>query len=448
MISQKYYQKYVEMKSHKKEAQKNQMRLDPFGKKASQYINTKEGYIFIAVGAIRSGKTIASIVKFINYVKNSKGYDFAICGKTLKALNRNVIRPMLRILDTYHIAYDYKKHENEIHLTQWNKILVLYGIEKKGADEPIRGSTYSGAYLDEVTVMDEAGVFMMISRNSTPGAQIFMTCNPGNPNNFVYKNWIKGKENSTRFKQFKFVLEDNHTLTQEYIDNIKATYSPDSVFYKRNILGEWVTGQGAIFESFNEDNIYDIQRELEYYDFLEIGSDYGTNTTTCYTLEGIKVFDDHIECDVIAEKGFDATKEGYTQTDVERADDIIEFQDEFDLARFNVFYCSHDANSLKAELERRRASGELKMTVDSFKPDTLECIQEMNSMIYRNTLRVHRDCVNTISQIQSYEWDSNAAKRGVEKPVKVDDHYIDSMRAPIMTHLYDNESLGGFISLR
>lgn len=445
-MNKNYLNKYQELQTRRNKARKETMPLDPFGRVAHQYIQESNAFINIAVGSIRSGKTIATIVRFLRYIKQSKYTDFAMAGKTLRALKKNVVRPMLRIMNYYHIPYEYKKQENEIHLTSWGKIIVLYGIEKKGSDEPIKGSTYAGAFLDEVTVMDVEGVRMMISRNSLGNpACIFMTCNPGNPNNFISTDYVHNTEQqeSGRCKVFKFLLEDNPSLSAEYVETIKALYPRDSVFYKRNILGEWVSGQGAIYDGFTDENILDPNTiNIEDYQWIHFGSDYGVSTTTGYTVIGKTRDGEYHQIDELV---FDAKKRGYTQTDSQRADDIITLQDKYNLTSSSTFYVSHDATSLYAELETRKHNGELRVSLDKFKPDTLECISIINSLFHLNKFKICSTCKVTIKQVQGYEWDSRAAENGEDEPVKKDDHMPDAFRAPIVTDIKGHHLLGGVV---
>ena len=173
------------------------------------------------------------------------------------------------------------------------------------------------------------------------------------------------------------------------------------------------------------------------------------STTTCYVVIGIKIHNSPEEgtyttYTAIAEYGYDATKEVSTQTDAERVDDIVALQDEWRFDVDTIFYCSHDAESLKAALQK---DNRIKMTIKTFKPDTLECIQTISSLFYQNRLLIHEGCNELINQIYGYEWDSKAASKGEDKPVKKDDHYIDAMRGPIMNNLFDGDSIGGFIDL-
>lgn len=444
------YHPYFKQLIHTREAKQNTQpfQLQPFGDKSIHYLQHSNNYINIAVGAIRSSKTITTIIRFLSFIGHSPHTVFAVAGVTMGALKRNVVTPLLQILDLLHVDYEYHKFDGEIILQNPHKVLTLFGLDKLGSDEKIKGFTCAGSLLDEVTIMNQEAVYMLISRNSLSGAKIFMTCNPGNPNNFINEDYVSNKElhdNGTVLVE-NFTLEDNPSLDPEYIQYLKNLYPPDSVFYKRNILGEWVSGRGIIFDSFTDDNIFTGEVDLEGYDYLEISSDYGTSTTTCYTLVGVKCHSDYNQFDVISEMGYDATKEVGSQTDVERVDDIVQLQDKYNLGEDNVFYCSHDAGSLMAALLK---DDRVRMSVESFMPDTLECINVMSSLFFKNHLRVHESCVETIKQIKGYEWDSKASLRGEDKPVKRDDHYVDSMRGVIMNHLFDMESelLGGLVYL-
>ena len=412
---------------------------------AIDYIQHSDAFLNIAVGSIRSGKTITCILKFLAFIGESPHTHFAIAGKTINTLKRNVVEPLTQMLNYMEIDYTYLHSNNEIIIG--SNIITLFGIEKEGADTKIQGFTCGGSLIDEATVIPESGFRMLLSRNSLDNAQIFCTCNPTNPQHYIYTNYVANKElqKTGKCKVFNFLLEDNPHLSREYIENLKAMYPRESVFYKRYILNQWVSGQGIIFDKFTDDNIYTRQRPLDEYDYIEVGSDYGTSTTSCYSLIGVKEFDDHTEYDLICERGYDATREASSQTDVERVEDIYQLQEDYELGEETIFYCSHDAGSLRAALEK---DNRIRMSISTYMPDTLECIQVMSSLFYNNHLRVHADCTETINQIRGYEWDSKSAQRGEDRPVKKDDHYIDSIRAPIMNHLYDETSIGAVVDFR
>lgn len=444
----RYWKEYLELYDTST-LDEEPMKLDPFGRVASNYISEQDAFINLAVGSIRSGKTVAAIVAFLRFIHDSVHTYFAMAGKTLKALERNVVRPMKGIMRYLGIQYYHHKKDGEIDLFNMGdckKTIVLYSIEKKGSDEVIKGSTYGGALLDEVTVMDMEGLDMMISRNSLKGARIFMTCNPANPNNKINQEYVLDEELQKMgyVKVTNFLLEDNLSLTPEYIQRVKKIYPEDSVFYKRNILGLWASGQGLIYTGFTDKNIYHEDKPLDYYDYLEIGSDYGSSSTTCWILGGIKEFEDHNEYDLIAEGGYNAKREGMGVTDYEITEMIYDMQEEYHLTAENIFYPSHDASSLEIELRKNK---KIELSVEKFTPDVLKSIEQINSLFHVGYLHVHSRCSELINCIHGYEWDPRAARNGEDKPLKVDDHYCDAMRAPIMNHLWEDNAVGFLLGL-
>lgn len=415
---------------------------------ARNFLENSTAFINIAVGSIRSGKTITVLMRFIQFICSSKEDLFAMAGRSINTIDHNVVTPFCKMLNTLGVAYNYNKFNQEITLFFRNgsKKIILYGIEKEGAEARIQGVTLGGTMIDEMTVLAQKGVEMLISRNSTPDAMIFVTCNPTNPQSFVYTNYVNNQKaiKEGRFKIFNFLLEDNLNLTKEYIENIKASYSRGSVFYKRYLLNQWVSGQGMIFDSFSDKNILHEEINTDDYYQLGIGSDYGVSTTSCYSLIGIKQAESGKEYHLIDERYYNAEKEGMSQTDTQRVEDILRLQSDYNLHKNVIFWCSHDAGSLRAALEK---DNRIQMSIDTFKPDTLDCIQRLSKLINDNKLMIHESCTETIKQIQGYEWDMKAAARGMDKPVKKDDHLVDSMRAPIMHDITGKHVISGIIRL-
>ena len=408
-----------------------------WSKKTLEYLRDSNAFLNISVGAIRSSKTISSLARWQMFLGETDHTKFSMIGVTMGALVRNVIEPFMSMLELEGVPYDYKPAKQKLYVD--DRSIALFGLDKTNAEKKIQGYSSAGTFIDELTTIPQESFEMALTRNSDTGAMIFATCNPANPNHYVYQDYIlKEKVKQGSVKVFKFNIEDNVNLTPEYIHHLKQLYPKDSLFYKRYILGQWVSGRGAIYDKFDDNNIYKNQLPLNEYDYIEIGSDYGTSTTTCYEIIGIKEYKDHTRYDVIREYGYDAKQEGVTQTDAERVEDIYHLQEEYHLGKDNVFYVSHDAASLLSALQKDER---IQMTLDTFTPNTLECIQEISSLFYQNYLRIHESCTETIKQIRGYEWDMKAAQNGVDKPIKKDDHYPDALRAPIINHLYEEDNV-------
>ena len=65
-------------------------RLKPLSPKARASIKA-DGWMTVWEGAIRSGKTVASLIAFLAYIERSKEKRFIMSGKTYTSLVRNTI---------------------------------------------------------------------------------------------------------------------------------------------------------------------------------------------------------------------------------------------------------------------------------------------------------------------------------------------------------------------
>lgn len=140
----------------------------------------------IADGAIRSGKTIAMIIGFLTWSQEMfSGQSFILAGKTMGALKKNVVRPMLQILEAWGWPYEYIRSGTDARLEIGSNTYYLYGANTEASQDALQGLTAAGAYADEAALFPQNFIDQMIGRCSVPGAKIWMNCNPGNPHNYI-----------------------------------------------------------------------------------------------------------------------------------------------------------------------------------------------------------------------------------------------------------------------
>lgn len=81
----------------------------------------------IADGAVRSGKTIAMAPSFVMWaMENFDECDFAICGKTIGSLNRNVINTLKKQLYSLKYRYEHKRSDNVLIVSKNGKTNYFY----------------------------------------------------------------------------------------------------------------------------------------------------------------------------------------------------------------------------------------------------------------------------------------------------------------------------------
>lgn len=210
--------------------------------------------IVIADGAIRSGKTIAMIIGFLTWSQTMfSGESFIIAGKTMGALKKNVVRPMLQIMEAWGWSYTYIRSGTDARIEIGSNTYYLYGANTEASQDALQGLTAAGAYADEAALFPQNFIDQMIGRCSVEGAKIWMNCNPESPHNYINEEFILKRKLKNVYR-LHFTMDDNYALSPKVKERYKKMWSVGSVFYKRFILGLWVAAEGLIYQQF-ADNV-------------------------------------------------------------------------------------------------------------------------------------------------------------------------------------------------
>ena len=377
-------------------------------------VKDKDG--IICDGAVRSGKTLSVAISFVNWaMANFNSQIFGFCGKTIPAFKRNVWIWLNIVLLVLGYKIEEKRAENLIIISKNGKTNYFYIFS--GNDESsvssIQGITLAGVYFDEAPLMPESFVEMAVSRCSVEGSKFWFTCNPDNPEHWFKKNWIDNKNRNLLY--FSFRLEDNLSLSKKIIERYKNMFF--GVFYKRFILGLWVVAEGAIYDMFTDDNIYEHElKKSSYRRFIAI--DYGTTNPMVF----LEVFDDGKTYWVDNEYYYDSKEKGVQKTDEQYADDLDEFCNG-DKPEYIVIDPS--AASFRLVLKRRG------FRVKEADNDVLNGIRNVATLFGLKLIMISKKCVHTISEHRSYVWKENG--NGKEEPVKTKDHTCDALRYLVQT---------------
>ena len=140
-------------------------------------------------GAIRSGKTIGSLIRWLLFVAAApSGGALVIVGRTRDSAWRNVIAPLqdsdLMGPAAAHVVGNYGAPTVSI----LGRMVYIMGASDVKAELVLRGLTVAGAYVDEVTTLPEGFFTQLLGRMSVRGAKLFGTTNPDNP-----AHWLKVK---------------------------------------------------------------------------------------------------------------------------------------------------------------------------------------------------------------------------------------------------------------
>ena len=385
----------------------------------------------VAEGAVRSGKTVSFIQGFVLWSQETfDGEDFIIGGRSISALKRNVIEPMFKILagmGMYEgVDYHFKRSE-DIHIQIGTNKYYLFGANNEKSQDVVQGMTSAGGLLDEAALMPESFVSQVMARMSVEGAKVWFNCNPKGPRHWFKVDYIdRAKER--RLLVLHFTMDDNLSLSERMKERFRRQFK--GVFYKRNILGLWVTAEGVIYSMFDEEK-HKIHEKPTNLTALYIGVDYGNSNATTFTLVGQTIKREAVVLKEYYHSGRDSTKKAPS----EYARDFLKFLEEVHAeysTKLKYIFIDPSAQGFKLEIFKVLPRYYHKMIVAA-KNDVIPGIEAVSSLMEDNRFYVMASCENVLKELESYAWDSKAADRGEDVPIKQFDHTLDGIRYVIFT---------------
>ena len=228
----------------------------------------------ICDGAVRSGKTLCMSVSFVAWAFSAfDDTSFALCGKTVTSLRRNIITPILPVLRR--LGFDCREklsqHLVEIEYSGRRNRFYLFGGKDEGSAALIQGMTLGGVLLDEVALMPRSFVEQALARCSLDGSKLWFNCNPAGPGHWFYREWLQRRKQKKLY-YLHFVMEDNPALSKRVRKRYELLYSGS--FYRRFIQGEWVDVQGLVYPMFSLER-HIVQQAPDCERFC-VSCDYGT----------------------------------------------------------------------------------------------------------------------------------------------------------------------------
>ncbi|WMJ23723.1 PBSX family phage terminase large subunit [Paludicola sp. MB14-C6] len=406
------------------------MKIKPFSKKQLMLLtwwcseSKNRSYdAVIADGAVRSGKTLCMSISFVSWAfSRFHNQDFAICGKTVTSLRRNVIRPLIEVLHSLSFHCEEKLSKNYIEITYKNihNRFYLFGGKDEGSASLIQGITLSGLMLDEVALMPRSFVEQALARCSVTGSKFWFNCNPEHPFHWFYTEWIQ-KASSKNALYLHFQMEDNPSLSKDILKRYQGLYS--GTFYERFVLGKWVQAQGLIYPMFHMDS-HSFATPPQSCSCYYVSCDYGTVNPTSMGLWG----ESNGKWYRLAEYYYASKVHMAHKTD-----------EEYYQALENL--CGHLPiravivdPSAASFIECIRRHGKYKVV--PAKNDVLTGIRQVSDALKSNKLLFSEDCKDTIREFSLYVWEQNA--RG-DCPKKENDHAMDDIRYFVNTVVFEKQ---------
>ncbi|MDR0531785.1 MAG: PBSX family phage terminase large subunit [Oscillospiraceae bacterium] len=373
----------------------------------------------ICDGAVRSGKTMCMSLSFVFWATalfNNRA--FAICSKTIKSAQRNIVEPMLPQLRNMGFRCDEKtgKAYFDASFFGHKNRFYLFGGKDEGSAALIQGMTLGGVLLDEVALMPRSFVEQAIARCSLAGSKLWFNCNPEHPAHWFHEEWIK-KAGEKRALYLHFTMRDNPSLSPAILERYRNLYS--GAFYQRFVEGKWTAAEGLVYPMFSAQG--HVVRELpgSFSRFI-ISCDYGTVNPASFGLWGL----DGGCWYRLREYYWDSRLRGAQRTDEEHYRALEELAGGLPVERV---ICDPSAASF-IECVRRHGA----FFCVPARNDVLDGIRKVADALREDRLKFHESCKDCIREFGQYLWESGG---GRDAPRKEHDHAMDDVRYFVSTAL-------------
>ena len=381
----------------------------------------------ICDGSVRSGKTLSMGLGFFLWATARFDSErFALCGKTISALRRNVLGELLPRLRALGFRCIEKRSENLLIVGQGRREnrFYLFGGRDESSAALIQGVTLAGVLFDEAALMPRSFVEQACARCSVAGSVLWFNCNPEGPQHWFYREWIR-KAAERRALYIHFTMADNPALSERIRSRYERSYS--GTFYRRFVLGEWTAAQGLIYDFFDPEK-YCRDVPPEPWEKLRISVVYGTVNPTSFGLwarkEGVWYR--------VKEYYYDSRAEGRQKTDAEYVEDLRALAGGRKIERVVA------DPSAASFIEAARRAGFNVVKADNHVGDGLRVTADL---LKRGKIVICRGCESCLKEIAAYRWENG----GRDVPHKEKDHAMDEMRYFAMSVAAGQ---GGYFAIR
>jgi len=337
------------------------------------------------------------------------GARFALCGRTIGSIRRNLLEELLPALGELGFSWEEQISKNRLTADFGGRrnTFYLFGGKDEGSAALIQGMTLAGALLDEAALMPRSFVEQTAARCSVAGARLWLNCNPEGPEHWLYREWIQ-RAAERNILRLHFVMEDNPGLGPEVVERYRRQFS--GAFYRRYVLGQWTAAEGRVYDFFDEGYVRPTPEGG--YSRWCISCDYGTANPASFGLWGLRGGIWYR----VKEFYYDSRAAGRQKTDGEYADDLARLAGGREI---DLVVVDPSAASFMETLRRRG------WRVARAENEVISGIRTTAELLRQGKLVICEGCRAAIREFSLYRWDEKA---GGDRVVKKDDHAMDEIR--------------------
>lgn len=368
-------------------------------------------------GAVSSGKTITSLLKWVMLIPTApQTGEIVMIGRTRDTVYRNLMTQLQNREIFGDVADHVHYNRGAPTATILGRTVHILGASDVRAESTIRGMTISLAYLDEATLVTQEFFAMLVSRLRVKGfkCQLLCTTNPDSP-----RHWLKveymDRAAELGYAVFHFRLRDNwRNLERDYIHGLERQFT--GLWRERFIDGEWTMADGVIYDMFDP-KLHVVETLPQMQDILGIGIDDGIDHPAAGILLGLGV-DNRLYA--MAEWAPPAG------TTADRSKSLRRFENENPKPPYH--FVDPSAKGLKLQLNRDGF-----VNVANAANGHSLGLGLVASLLSTQQLLIHASCTNLLDEIPGYVWDKDKSGKPTGEPRKEDDDFCDALRYAVAT---------------
>lgn len=264
--------------------------LKPFNEKQIEYLERcKTSWFNVAEGGKRGSKNVLNALAFCVCLENHPDKLHLLGGVSISSVKLNIIDcDGYGILNYFDGRCREGKYKNKDCLyvrtaDGQQKVLLISGGAKDGDEKYIKGNTYGMAYITEANECHPKFLKEVMDRTiSSSDRKIFHDLNPKPPAHWYYTDILDFHEEQQKkdvnygYNYGHFNIFDNMSVSDEQLKKVLSTYDKNSIWYKRDILGNRIANAGILFPLIaNNEERYKIDKPRMMEGIITTGVDVG-----------------------------------------------------------------------------------------------------------------------------------------------------------------------------